>query len=83
METATIDRPAQTRGLHGSKLIVVRDVCEMLNRCRSTVLRLDDAGEIPRSVRLGDSPTRLWVREHLERWIADGCPRLTGAPTAM
>lgn len=76
MRNTTIERPQST-----SRLVNMRGVCQTLGKCRATVTRLDDLGEIPRSSRVGRC--RMWVREHLEQWIAAGCPRLTGTPSAM
>ena len=54
-------------------LLTVHDVAEMLNCSGRTVYRLNDAGRMPRPVRLG-SLVR-WPRATLERWIDQGCPR--------
>jgi predicted DNA-binding transcriptional regulator AlpA len=39
---------------------------------RSTWLAWDKEGQCPRSVKLGGR--RLWCRQVLEKWAAQGCP---------
>jgi len=45
--------------------------CEL--RCsKRKIDRLDAAGKLPASLRLGNS--KRWARQTIEKWIAAGCP---------
>jgi len=70
-EVATIDR-VQGRAVRPA-LLTVHDVAEMLSCSPRTVYRLNDAGRMPKPVRLG-SLVR-WPKAIVERWIDQGCPR--------
>jgi len=56
--------------------MTINDVARLLNCSTRTVYRLNDAGRMPRPVRLG-SLVR-WNRTEIEQWIADGCPAVKG-----
>jgi len=69
MTEITISRPDVA-------LMTINDVARLLNCSTRTVYRLNDAGRMPRSVRLG-SLVR-WNRSEIEQWITDGCPAPKG-----
>ena len=52
--------------------MTINDVARLLNCSTRTVYRLNDAGRMPRPVRLGS--LIRWNRSDVEQWIADGCP---------
>jgi excisionase family DNA binding protein len=54
-------------------LLTIQELAGLLNCSKRTVYRLNDAGHLPRPVRLG---TLLrWSRATIETWIAEGCPK--------
>ena len=53
-------------------LIGKEHVARMTSLSVRTIERLVSTGQFPRPVRLGRR--RLWDRQKLEQWIADGCP---------
>ena len=53
-------------------MLTVHDVARMLNCSVRTVYRLNDAGKMPKPVRLG--ALVRWPRQAIEHWINDGCP---------
>ncbi|MEK6798932.1 MAG: helix-turn-helix domain-containing protein [Planctomycetota bacterium] len=56
-----------------AELLNVRAVAALLGDCSTRhVYRLADAGQMPRSIKLG-SLVR-WRRAELEAWIRAGCP---------
>ncbi|MCC5831107.1 MAG: helix-turn-helix domain-containing protein [Phycisphaeraceae bacterium] len=57
-------------------MLTIDQVARLLNCSTRTVYRLNDAGRMPRPVRLG-SLVR-WNRSEIEQWIADGCPAVKG-----
>jgi len=59
-----------------SALMTINEVARLLNCSTRTVYRLNDAGRMPRPVRLGS--LLRWNRQEIERWIADGCPAMQG-----
>lgn len=59
----------------GVTMLTVHDVARMLNCSARTVYRLADSGRMPRPVKLG--ALVRWPREVIERWIAQGCPKVT------
>jgi excisionase family DNA binding protein len=67
--SVTISNPAALPAL-----IDVRTVAELLNCSERHVYRLADTGRIPRPVKLG--ALVRWNRVEIEKWLADGCPRL-------
>lgn len=54
-------------------LLTVKDVAQLLNCSVRTVYRLNDAGHLPRPIRLG--ALLRWPRAVIETWIAEGCPK--------
>lgn len=50
-------------------LLRLRGVCEITGLSRSTIYRLIDAGDFPRSVVLGEHSV-AWVAAEVEAWIA-------------
>ena len=52
--------------------IDARGVGQLLQVSTRTVWRLDSAGKLPASVRVGGRPR--WRRQELEQWVAAGCP---------
>jgi len=60
-----VSRPA-------AALMTIDEVARLLNCSTRTVYRLNDAGRVPRPVRLGS--LLRWNRRVIEQWIADGCP---------
>ena len=67
MTETTICRP-------DAALMTINDVARLLNCSTRTVYRLNDAGRIPRPVRLGS--LIRWNRSEIEQWIANGCQRV-------
>jgi len=59
-----------------SALMTINEVARLLNCSTRTVYRLNDAGRMPRPVRLG--ALVRWNRSEIEQWIADGCPAMQG-----
>ena len=55
-------------------LLTVRQVAEILNCSVRTVWRLSDAGRIPPPVRLGGLVR--WQQAAIDKWLAEGCPKL-------
>ena len=53
-------------------MLTVRDLAHLLQCSPRTVYRLNDAGHLPRPVRLG--ALLRWPRAAIETWIAQGCP---------
>ncbi|QDU72616.1 helix-turn-helix transcriptional regulator [Mucisphaera calidilacus] len=53
-------------------MLTINQVARLLNCSTRTVYRLNDAGRMPRPVRLG--ALVRWNRGEIEQWIADGCP---------
>jgi excisionase family DNA binding protein len=53
-------------------LIDVREVAALLGCSARHVVRLEEAGSMPRALKLG----RLsrWNRDAVLKWLADGCP---------
>ena len=49
-----------------------RALSGLLNLGRSTVLKLDASGRLPRAIRLGRR--KLWSVREVRDWIAAGCP---------
>lgn len=47
-------------------------VAARTGRSPSSIIRDDDAGRIPRSVRIGAH--RRWVIAEIESWLLHGCP---------
>ena len=63
-----------------AELLDVKAVASLLGGCSTRhVIRLADAGRMPRPIKLG--ALIRWRRAELEAWIAAGCPgqRLGGA----
>jgi len=54
-------------------MLTVRDVARMLNCSARTIYRLNDAGKMPKPVRLGGLVR--WPRKTVESWITQGCPK--------
>jgi excisionase family DNA binding protein len=54
-------------------LVGLAQVAEMLGVSRRHVLRLRDAGDMPRPIKLGSRT--LWRRSELLAWIDGGCKR--------
>ena len=71
VEASAIDR-VQSSAVRPA-LLTVHDVAGMLSCSARTIYRLNDAGRMPKPVRLG-SLVR-WPRAIIERWIDQGCPR--------
>ncbi|HED53176.1 MAG TPA: DNA-binding protein [Phycisphaerales bacterium] len=59
-------------------LLTVGDVAERLSCSTRTVYRLSDSGQMPRPIRLG--ALVRWDGAVIDRWIAEGCPRVAKAP---
>lgn len=57
-------------------MLTIDQVARLLNCSTRTVYRLNDAGHMPRPVRLG--ALVRWNRVEIEQWIADGCPAVKG-----
>lgn len=57
-------------------MLTIDQVARLLNCSTRTVYRLNDAGQMPRPVRLG--ALVRWNRSEIEQWIADGCPVVKG-----
>jgi len=57
-------------------LLTIQEVAGLLNCSTRTVYRLNDAGRIPRPVRLG--ALLRWSRPEFEHWLAAGCPVVKG-----
>lgn len=55
-------------------MIDVETVASMLSVSRRHVYTLSDSGRMPRPRKLGAAAR--WNREEIEKWIADGCPRI-------
>lgn len=56
-----------------AELLDVKDVARLLGGCSTRhVIRLADAGRMPRPLKLGNLVR--WRRAELEGWIAAGCP---------
>jgi len=55
------------------ELMSVKEVAAMLGVSQRTVYRMDDAGQIPRSIKLA-SLVR-WRTAELREWIEKGCPK--------
>ncbi len=77
---ATVDRTDGRPRNAGSgvlpAMLIIDQVARLLNCSMRTLYRLNDAGKMPRPVRLG-SLVR-WNRSEIEQWIADGCPAAKG-----
>ena len=67
METQHLAAPPD-----GARLLKVRQVADMANLSVRTVQRLEAAGAMPRSIRLGSAVR--WQRSAIEEWLAAGCP---------
>ena len=57
-------------------MLTIDQVARLLNCSTRTVYRLNDAGKMPRPVRLG--ALVRWNRSEIDQWIADGCPAAKG-----
>jgi excisionase family DNA binding protein len=57
-------------------MLTIDEVARLLSCSTRTVYRLNDAGRMPRPVRLG--ALVRWNRTEIEQWIADGCPAVKG-----
>jgi excisionase family DNA binding protein len=57
-------------------MLTIDQVARLLNCSTRTVYRLNDAGKMPRPLRLG--ALVRWNRSEIEQWIADGCPAVKG-----
>jgi excisionase family DNA binding protein len=66
------DRPCGGKPAMAPKLIDVRQFAQLLGVSTRHVRRMSDAGKLPQPVRIGGSVR--WRVEHVEGWIADGCP---------
>lgn len=55
-------------------LLNSREVADLIGASPRTVVRLADAGRMPRPIKVG-ALTR-WRRSELDSWIARGCPRI-------
>lgn len=53
-------------------LLSVQKVAAMLDCSTRHVYRLEERGQMPPAVRLGNC--RRWRRESVEKWIEGGCP---------
>jgi predicted DNA-binding transcriptional regulator AlpA len=56
------------------RLIDVRQVGAMVGFSSRTVYRYADAGLMPAGRKIG--ALRRWDAEEIEKWLADGCPRV-------
>ncbi|QNN21806.1 helix-turn-helix domain-containing protein [Planctomycetales bacterium ZRK34] len=54
-------------------MLTIDQIARLLNCSTRTVFRLNDAGRMPRPVRLG--ALVRWNRGQIERWIAAECPK--------
>ena len=54
------------------ELIDAKEVAKMLGLSPRTVWRFNDAGRLPKPVKLGTLVR--WPREQIEAWLAAGCP---------
>ena len=69
MTETTLSHPATT-------LMTIKEVAQLLNCSERTVYRLNDAGRMPRPVRLG--ALVRWNLCEIEQWIVEGCPAVKG-----
>jgi len=60
------------RSLDAALAISARDLKEMLNVSLRQVWRLNAAGKLPKSIRLGGSVR--WNRAEIQQWFEAGCP---------
>lgn len=54
------------------ELLTAAEVAALLGCSMRTVIRLADAGRMPRGAKLGG--LRRWRRAELAAWLDDGCP---------
>jgi excisionase family DNA binding protein len=54
------------------RLLGITEVMMRLGCSRRSIYRLDNAGKMPRSIRLGGM--LRWREAAIDKWIADGCP---------
>lgn len=57
------------------ELIDIPWLAHMLSLSAKTVRRMVNAGEIPKTIRLGRQIR--WRRSDMFSWIADGCPKVS------
>ncbi len=62
----------RTSNNHNGLCVSVRDLAGMLSMSVRHIQRMDAAGKLPRSVRLGRS--KRWVRSEIESWLRAGMP---------
>jgi predicted DNA-binding transcriptional regulator AlpA len=56
-------------------LLTAEDLARLLQLSGKTIKRMDQAGRLPRAVRLGErGHTKRWRRDEIDAWIAAGCP---------
>jgi excisionase family DNA binding protein len=67
-------KPGNTQPAVRPELIGADTFAELLDVSTRHIRRLVDAGKCPQPVRLGKCIR--WSRAAVERWIADGCPRV-------
>ncbi|MCI0334324.1 MAG: helix-turn-helix domain-containing protein [Planctomycetes bacterium] len=68
MTKETLQGNATTEAL----MLTVEKVAAMIDCSTRHVYRLEDRGEMPRAVRLGNCVR--WPRAVVEKWIEEGCP---------
>lgn len=54
------------------RTIDVDGVAALVGRSATSVYRDDDAGRVPKSIRIGQS--RRWLIAEIEAWLLHGCP---------
>ena len=61
-------------------MLTTRQAAELLQVGERTLWRWSHSGRAPKPVKFGDGPKAAvrYRRADLEKWIADGCPRVDG-----
>lgn len=59
-----------TRGVRMDRIITWKELCRLVPYCRQHVKRLEDAGQFPKRLRLGNGPrSRVgWLEAEVTAW---------------
>jgi excisionase family DNA binding protein len=62
-------------------LLDVKEVAQMLGISPRTVSKMDTCGEMPKALRIGRAVR--WSFDELQKWIAEGCPKVAQSQTHL